>query len=60
MDLVESNGAGSGKGMNRIWMLQRELRRGRLANSIGVALFFVLLAVLLISVFKGVRDLPVS
>ena len=47
-------------GMIRTCMLQRDLRRGRLADSLGKALFFALLAVLLISVYTGVRELPVS
>ena len=47
-------------GMIRNWILQRELRRGRLADGLGKALFFALLAVLLVSVYAGVRELPVS
>jgi len=46
--------------MKRIWTLQRELRRGRLANGIGMALFLALLAVLLVSLYTGVRELPIS
>jgi hypothetical protein len=47
-------------GMTRTCMLQRDLRRGRLADGLGKALFFALLAVLLISMYAGVHELPVS
>jgi len=57
---VESKGQEGDKGMERIWILQREFRRGRIANSIGLALFLALLVVLLISIYTGVRELPVS
>ncbi len=47
-------------GMIRTWMLQRDFRRGRLADGLGKALFLALLAVLLVSVYAGLHDLQVS
>ncbi len=41
-------------------ILQRRLRRGRLADTFGLALLFALLLVLLVSVIHGMRDLPLS
>ncbi len=46
--------------MRRVWRLQNSLRRGRWTNGLGVALFLALLAVLLISVYSGMRQLPIS
>lgn len=46
--------------MKRIWMLQKTLRRSRWTESLGAALFWVLLAVLLISVYTGVCGLSIS
>ena len=45
--------------MKRFWKLQTEFRRGRLADGIAVAMFIALLAVLVISVFSGVRTMTV-
>jgi hypothetical protein len=41
------------------FLIQRQLRRGRKANRVGVALFFVLIAVLLACIYHGVRSLTV-
>ncbi len=40
-------------------MLQPHLSRGHIANYLGTLLFFGLLAVLVVSVYSGVRSLPV-
>ncbi len=52
-------GIGGEEGMGRL-ILQRRLRRGRLADTFGLALLFALLLVLLVSVIHGMRDLPLS
>ena len=41
-------------------MLQPNLRRGRLADRLGMILFFGLLAVLAYAVLSGVRSLPIG
>lgn len=46
--------------MKRIWRLHSEFRRSRRASGIAVALLLALLAVLLISLFSGVRTLTVA
>jgi len=38
-------------------LIQRSLRRGRVANRLGVALLLALTAVLLLSLLAGVRSL---
>ncbi len=40
-------------------IFQRRLRRGRVANRLGLALLLGLLAVLVVSVVRGVSSLPV-
>jgi predicted nucleic acid-binding Zn ribbon protein len=42
------------------YVLQRNLRRSRKAHRIALALFFALLAVLLVSVYTGIRHLAIS
>jgi hypothetical protein len=41
-------------------VLQPNLRRGRLADRLGMILLFGLLAVLAFAVMTGVRSLPIS
>jgi hypothetical protein len=41
------------------FLIQRSLRRGNRDNRLGLALFVMLLAVLLASVYHGVRSLTV-
>ena len=38
----------------------REVRRGRLANRVGLILYLVLLMVLAVAVLEGIRNLPVA
>jgi hypothetical protein len=42
-----------------VLIFQRGLRRGKVANRVGLALLFGLLAILLASILKGVSSLSV-